>query len=190
MVLAYQAATVLEAHMVANLLHQHGIVSAWIEGEYLQGGVGLLYLGLELKRAEYDRNLDGRIDMIDDYTVRGLADKSRVDADFDGEFETRMRYHNDLVLRVESDTDQNGSIDLVDDCEHGELRTTTIRNAPGTAMVTGLLKPGSMMIFWSSRYGIRRSYRGVRTRISDPAYSSVRRCLPLSSCLRSRPRNW
>ncbi|GAB4113737.1 MAG: hypothetical protein Tsb0027_01340 [Wenzhouxiangellaceae bacterium] len=38
----FQAATAVEAHMVSELLHQRGIQSARVEGEYLQGGVGLL----------------------------------------------------------------------------------------------------------------------------------------------------
>ena len=37
----FEASTGLEAHMILNLLEQHGI-SARIEGEYLQGGIGEL----------------------------------------------------------------------------------------------------------------------------------------------------
>ncbi|MDP1634735.1 MAG: DUF2007 domain-containing protein, partial [Gallionellaceae bacterium] len=37
----YEASTGLDAHMVLNLLEQHGI-AGHIEGEYLQGGIGEL----------------------------------------------------------------------------------------------------------------------------------------------------
>ncbi len=37
----YEASSGLDAHMVLNLLEQHGI-SGRIEGEYLQGGIGEL----------------------------------------------------------------------------------------------------------------------------------------------------
>ena len=233
MMTVYQAATAVEAHMVANLLHQHEVKSARVDGEYLQGGVGLLqavdvvrvvvddaeyeqakqiiadweagqqdspvdaatgadaaasssaspkagltaalpmlllgillgvvsmflwyqtpitrdgidydgdgvldvsllYLGESLHRAEYDRNLDGEIDMIDRYNARGLANSSRVDSDFNGSFETIIRYHNDQVSQYESDTDGNGTMDLIGDYQHGELNRMTIRNAPGSAAV-------------------------------------------------------
>lgn len=97
--------------------------------------VSLLYLGMDLDRAEYDRNLDGHIDMIDNFNARGLAKSSRIDADFDGVFETGVRYRYDLVSRIESDTDNNGSIDLISDYEHGELHRMTILNASGSAAV-------------------------------------------------------
>lgn len=35
----YEASNTLEAHMIRNLIEQFGI-SAWVDGEYLQGGVG------------------------------------------------------------------------------------------------------------------------------------------------------
>lgn len=234
MMTVFQAATAVEAHMIANLLQQHDIASARVEGEYLQGGVGmlqaidvvrvvvdetdyeqalqiiadweaaqkddtaqadadandraavspapaktslaanmslillglllgaggmflwhqtpitrdgidyngdgvldvrLLYLGESLHRAEFDRNLDGVIDMIDHYNARGLAKSSRVDSDFNASFETIIRYHNDLVSRFESDTDGDGTVDLIGDYQHGELNRMTIRNAPGSAAV-------------------------------------------------------
>lgn len=37
----FEAATGLDAHMILNILEQHGI-SGRVEGEYLQGGVGEL----------------------------------------------------------------------------------------------------------------------------------------------------
>jgi hypothetical protein len=37
----YEASTGLDAHMILNLLEQHGIAGR-IEGEYLQGGIGEL----------------------------------------------------------------------------------------------------------------------------------------------------
>jgi hypothetical protein len=37
----YEASSGLDAHMILNLLEQHGI-SGHIEGEYLQGGIGEL----------------------------------------------------------------------------------------------------------------------------------------------------
>lgn len=37
----FEASTGLDAHMILNLLEQHGI-SGHIEGEYLQGGIGEL----------------------------------------------------------------------------------------------------------------------------------------------------
>ena len=41
MISVYEASSGLEAHMVANLLEQAGIV-VHIDGEYLQGGMGIL----------------------------------------------------------------------------------------------------------------------------------------------------
>ena len=234
MMTVYQAATAVEAHMVANLLHQHEVKSARVDGEYLQGGVGLLqavdvvrvvvddaeseqalqiiadweadqkdssaaarersqnssytakaasenslisamsllllgillgggsmflfyqtpitrdgidyngdgeldvkllYLGAFLDSAESDRNLDGSIDRVDHYNARGLAKSSRIDADFNAEFETRLTYRNDQPAHSESDTDGDGRVDLIADYKHGELYRRTIRNAPGSAAV-------------------------------------------------------
>ena len=245
MMTVFQAATAVEAHMIANLLHQQGVASARVEGEYLQGGVGmlqaidvvrvvvdepdyeqalqiiadweagqkdssaqadtdsndsaavspaqaktslaagmsliflglllgaggmflcyqtpitrdgidyngdgeldvrLLYLGESLHRAEYDRNLDGDIDMIDRYDARGLAKSRRVDSGFNGSFETIIRYHNDLVSRYESDTDGDGTIDMIGDYQHGELNRMTIRNAPGSAAVKRIYYQLSKMV--------------------------------------------
>lgn len=226
----FQAATAVEAHMVSELLHQRGIESARVEGEYLQGGVGLLqainlvrvvvadqdlvmarqiiadwesdqrdvssdvdaavgnkmtapakahqsgvvmlllgvllgagvmflwhktpitrdgvdydgdgemdvrllYLGGFLSRAEYDRNLDGSIDMIDNFRANGMVKSSRVDTDFDGSFETIYRYRYDQIRQIDSDTDNNGSVDLLMQYQHGELSRVTIQNMPGSATI-------------------------------------------------------
>ncbi|GGY34895.1 hypothetical protein GCM10011297_04960 [Bacterioplanes sanyensis] len=42
MTVIYQAQNAIEAHMLVGLLHQHGCVSARVEGDGLQGAVGEL----------------------------------------------------------------------------------------------------------------------------------------------------
>ena len=54
----FEASSGLEAHMILNLLQQHGI-DGKIEGEYLQGGVGELqamnFVRVTVDEADYDR---------------------------------------------------------------------------------------------------------------------------------------
>jgi hypothetical protein len=66
MKIIYHAADIVEAHIVAGLLHSHGI-DAHVGGHYLQGGVGGLPLqGLAIVQVHDDDCLAAQ-SVIDDY---------------------------------------------------------------------------------------------------------------------------
>lgn len=70
-----------------------------------------------------DRNLDGRVDLIQHYDARARIESVESDDDFDGKFETLTRYRLGNVESTEVDTDANGIVDLRSWFTHGVLTT-------------------------------------------------------------------
>lgn len=211
----FEAANLVEAHMVQDLLRQQGLTSARVEGEYLQGAMGELpargllrvvvdeaeataarrliaefeaaqpdggptraghgaqrapsrvgwaCLGLVLGmvatvaalrtpaseggvdhdrdgvlderwthgatgrplRVEVDRNFDRRADAVNHYDARGELADGQADDDFDGRFETRLRYRVGMVESSEVDADGDGYPELRFDYSHGLPRTMSV----------------------------------------------------------------
>lgn len=72
-------------------------------------------------RLESDRNLDGKVDLINLYDRKGLVDSSESDDNFDGTVETRIRYVQGNPKVWEVDTNADGFFDLVMHLTHGVL---------------------------------------------------------------------
>ena len=66
MISVYEASSGLEAHMVANLLEQAGIV-VHIDGEYLQGGMGILPAMDMVRVLVNEEDMDRARKVIDDW---------------------------------------------------------------------------------------------------------------------------
>ncbi len=88
--------------------------------------------GITLKY-EMDRNLDGKIDLFSLYNSQNKPTSTESDDDFNGTFETKMRYEGANVEIIESDTDGDGSPDLRTFLVHGVLSTSTYMN-PNTGL--------------------------------------------------------
>lgn len=72
---------------------------------------------------EIDRNFDGKVDHVVHFDIRGQMDTSESDNDFDGVFETRMRYRQGNPAMSQSDTDGDGYPELHFFYRHGVLDT-------------------------------------------------------------------
>ncbi len=86
-----------------------------------------------LLRTEIDRNLDGKVDYVAHYDRHGQIESAEADDDFDGIFETRMRFRDGKVELSEVDTDGDGIADRRSHYTNGVLTTTEIIN-PATGM--------------------------------------------------------
>jgi hypothetical protein len=75
----YEAADVLEAHVIQGLLEQHRI-SSFIEGEHLMGAVGGLPAGRSVKILVNDDDLIEGISLMRDYdfTNEPLSDQASI----------------------------------------------------------------------------------------------------------------
>ncbi|WP_284618922.1 putative signal transducing protein [Aquabacterium humicola] len=76
-----------------------------------------------LVEARIDRNVDRKADLIQRYDRRGQIASAEADDDFDGTFETRLRYERGNVISGETDTDGDGLPDLLTFYEHGVLKS-------------------------------------------------------------------
>jgi hypothetical protein len=70
-------------------------------------------------RTEIDRNLDGKPDYIAHYDARGQIEWAEADDDFNGVFETRLRFRWGNVEVSEVDTDGDQFADLITHYTHG-----------------------------------------------------------------------
>jgi hypothetical protein len=75
-------------------------------------------------RLEVDRNLDGKVDYVARYDERGLIESAEADDDFNGVFETGMRYRFGNVELTETDTDGDLYRDLRTAYTHGVVSAT------------------------------------------------------------------
>ena len=75
MKLVYQAQNTIEAHMVSGFLEQEGIVTK-VDGEYLQGGVGLLQ-AIDLIRVMVDdQDYDAAIKLVEEWDARQATESN------------------------------------------------------------------------------------------------------------------
>ena len=85
------------------------------------------------RKLELDRNFDKKIDHIAQYDARGHIESATSDDDFNGSFESSLRYRWGNVEMSESDIDGNGIPDVRWNFEHGMLKTIeTIEALRGT----------------------------------------------------------
>jgi hypothetical protein len=85
-----------------------------------------LYKDNRIYRVEFDRNLDGKVDAVNYYNLKGLVYKSKNDDNFDGTYETSYKYKQGNVYLGESDIDQDGEPDLISNFENGILTEVEI----------------------------------------------------------------
>jgi hypothetical protein len=71
----------------------------------------LVYKDNRISRVEVDRNLDGEVDVINKYNIKGRIYKTEADDNFDGVFESTVTYQRGNPLLQITDTDQDGTID-------------------------------------------------------------------------------
>jgi hypothetical protein len=79
-------------------------------------------------KTEIDRNLDGKIDYIAHYDERGQIEYAISDDDFNGVFESRIRFRRGNIETVETDTDGDGYPDLRSLYTNGVLTKTEYIN--------------------------------------------------------------
>ncbi len=84
-------------------------------------------------RNEVDRNLDGKLDYLAYYDRRGLLESAESDDDFNGVFETQMRFGFGNIERLEADTDGDGYRDLRSSYTDGVMASTEYLN-PSTGL--------------------------------------------------------
>lgn len=77
-------------------------------------------------RAEVDRNLDGKIDTIHHYSIKGIIYKTEADDNFDGIYETIYKYKHGTVYLQESDLNQDSHTDYRAHSENGLLSEVEI----------------------------------------------------------------
>ncbi|MFZ5550472.1 MAG: DUF2007 domain-containing protein [Pseudomonadota bacterium] len=75
-----------------------------------------------------DRNFDHRVDMVNHYDARGELVDGQADDDFDGRFETALRYRQGMVESSEVDADGDGYPELRFAFEHGVPQTMSVVN--------------------------------------------------------------
>lgn len=98
--------------------------------------------GIPLK-LEMDRNLDGKVDYIQQHDASGNAESATSDDDFNGTFESRHRYTKGNIEVGETDRDGNGIPDVRSIYENGVLATEeTILATSGRAFRVDRFKLG------------------------------------------------
>lgn len=71
-----------------------------------------------------DRNFDGKVDFVASHGRKGGFESAESDDDFDGVFETKLKYLMGNIEKVEIDTDGDGLPNLKSYYKHGVLETT------------------------------------------------------------------
>lgn len=85
-----------------------------------------------LTKAETDRNFDGNVDFIVNYSIKGLISSSQLDDDFDGVFETTAEYWKGVPYIQELDSNKDGITDDKSYLEYGVLNKVEIYgDSPG-----------------------------------------------------------
>lgn len=87
-----------------------------------------------------DRNFDGRVDESIKYDLEHFALSGKSDDDFDGIFETTIKFDNSLTSSLLVDTNANQIVDLVHLYQHGllerSIRYTYNEENDGTGVTT------------------------------------------------------
>ncbi len=76
----------------------------------------------QLQQVRKDRNFDGEVDAVWQYTGAGRRRAGELDQDFDGRRETRLSFDNNLLERREMDLDGDGRTDVSETYRQGVLR--------------------------------------------------------------------
>jgi hypothetical protein len=84
---------------------------------------------------EADRNLDHKTDYIAHYDAQGHLEWAHSDDNFDGVFETKLRYRNGNLQYSETDTDGDGYPDLRAYFTHGVMHKTEYINPANGQML-------------------------------------------------------
>lgn len=88
-----------------------------------------------LQRIEDDRNLDRRLDAITHFDGAGTPVDGSADDDFDGRFETQLRYRRGQIEASEVDADGDGFAELRFEYRHGvATRMSVIEPSTGRAI--------------------------------------------------------
>lgn len=81
-----------------------------------------VYVDDRISTYQQDRNFDKAYDVITRFDHRGLVISAKADEDFDGIFETRLKYFRGNLILQESDTDGDGFDDYRIESEYGKTR--------------------------------------------------------------------
>lgn len=74
-----------------------------------------------IHKVEIDRNFDGEVDYVSHYNADGVQSRSKQDDDFNGTFETRVKYKHGNPYLVKTDSTGDGFADLRSTYSHGVL---------------------------------------------------------------------
>jgi antitoxin component YwqK of YwqJK toxin-antitoxin module len=74
-----------------------------------------------ISKATHDRNLDGTVDLIYNYSFSGIVKSAELDNDFDGAFETKLYFRKGNVTLEEMDETQNGVVERRTHYKFGQL---------------------------------------------------------------------
>ncbi len=80
-----------------------------------------VYRNNRVTHVDVDRNLDGNIDAIHKYNIKGMIHKTESDENFDGIFESTLTYKRGNPILQVIDTDQDGIIDIKSSFINGVL---------------------------------------------------------------------
>ena len=82
-----------------------------------------IYKNNRISKSTYDKNLDGAVDQIYNYSVTGLIKSAEFDYDFDGTFESKMYFHKGSSTLEEMDKNHNGIVEYRIQYKFGQLDT-------------------------------------------------------------------
>ena len=80
-----------------------------------------IYKDNRISRAEVDRNLDNKIDYVYYYDRRGILKEAKYDENFDGIYETEIKYKNGQPIFQSSDFNQDGNVDYKVSFKYGDI---------------------------------------------------------------------
>lgn len=69
------------------------------------------YVNYRTSKTEFDRNFDGKIDLIYTFDRRGISESGLSDENFDGVFDTEFKLENGNAVWQKSDTTGDGDLD-------------------------------------------------------------------------------
>lgn len=108
-----------EEHEVVEAVSTHGVQPS-IRRVFRLVGQGALRRRILVCR-EADTNLDGKIDLVREYDERGEPLLERADADYDGRYETTVRFTRGRISEIAIDADADGKPEQVRSYLRGRL---------------------------------------------------------------------